>query len=99
MTCLTLLALTMVSTTLLARGDQPPRLDALGDPLPPQALLRLGTSRLGHADPSTTSPSPPTVNPSPPQGRSTTGFSASGISAMESAASGRNSPPTAIPRG
>src|SRR5438270_833796 len=52
MRCLTplpLLALIVISTGSLALADQPPRLDALGDPLPPQALLRIGTTRLGHA--------------------------------------------------
>src|SRR5688572_1092749 len=34
----------------LALAAEPPRTDALGDPLPPRALLRIGTSRLGHAN-------------------------------------------------
>src|SRR5262249_48370645 len=32
------------------RADAPPRADAFGDPLPPRVVLRIGTTRLGHAN-------------------------------------------------
>jgi WD40 repeat protein len=49
-TPLVTLAVPLVLIGSLARAAEPPRTDALGDPLPPRALLRIGTSRLGHAD-------------------------------------------------